>query len=77
MINFNQEQFKQYIKSINKDKIKKPVLQFDLNNNLIKEFESISEASRKTNISNVQIGNCCIGKCKTSGGFIWKYANQL
>ena len=37
--------------------------------NKIKEFKSIIEASKELKISN--ISKCCLGKLKTSGGFIF------
>lgn len=49
------------------------VEQYDLQNNLIKERNSISEASRKLNIAISGISACCRKINKTSGGYIWKY----
>ena len=37
-------------------------------------FNSLSEASRKTNVRTEDICNCCKGKRKKAGGYIWKYA---
>lgn len=37
------------------------------------EFGSQFEASRITGINNKDISNCCLGKRKTSGGFIWRF----
>lgn len=52
------------------------VLQYDLQNNLIAEFKSLSEAERKTGVYSQNIGRVCKGIRKTAGGFIWKYKNQ-
>lgn len=52
---------------ISKGKI---VYQYDLNNNFIKEFNSIKEAELEFGKG---IGNCARGISKTSHGFIWKY----
>lgn len=52
--------------------IMKPVLQFDKDNNLIAEFESMSEAFRQTGIQRQDIGKVCLGKLKSAGGYIWK-----
>lgn len=63
---------------------KKPVLQFDLENNFIAEYESTMEAQRQTGISNSNIYSCCINrerttragnktKVMTAGGYIWKF----
>ena len=49
----------------------KSVLQLDKKYNLIKRFDSVSEAQRITGVDN--ISSCCNGKRKTSGGYIWVY----
>lgn len=53
---------------------KKKVQQYDKNNNLLTEFNSIKEASKITGINQSNIGQVCSGKRKTAGGFIWKYS---
>lgn len=57
-----------------KDK-RKIVLQFDLNNNFIKEWRSIIEASKLLKIHSGDISYCAKGKSKTCGGFIWRSKN--
>ena len=54
-------------------KLRKKVGQYDLENNLIQEFESLREASRQLNIDCGSISKCCRGKIKSEGGYIWKY----
>jgi len=54
-------------------KLRKKVGQYDLENNLIQEFESAREASRQLNIDCGSISKCCLGKNKSAGGYIWKY----
>ena len=54
---------KQYIKVI-------PILQYDLDGNFIREFESVTEAREKYS-SRVQ--DCLSGKATQAGGFQWKY----
>lgn len=49
---------------------RKPILQYDLEGNFIREWESISEASRKYGKT---IIDCLRGRTKTSKKFIWKY----
>lgn len=49
------------------------VQMFDLDGNLIFEFNSIKSASETTGINKVAISNCCRGLTQTSGGYIWKY----
>ena len=51
----------------------KKVQQFNVNNQLIKEWISVGSASKELGISYWGINMCCRGKSKTSGGFIWKY----
>jgi hypothetical protein len=52
------------------DKISKPILQYDLEGNFIKEWPSTTEAKKH---HKGDIGACCLGKQKTAGGYIWKY----
>jgi len=51
----------------------KSILQFDLENNFIKEYKSIQEASLENNINRSNIGSCCNGKRKTAGNYIWMF----
>lgn len=62
--NFRKEKF-------SKD-IRKPILQFDLNNNFIQEFDSILDAQRFLGLKSSHIAECVKGKLKTSNGYIWK-----
>lgn len=54
-------------------KNKTPVLQFELNGDLIQNFDSINDAYKKTKIRYSTIKFCCEGKYKTGGRFLWKY----
>jgi hypothetical protein len=66
---------------ISKNKSKR-IFQYDLQNNLIKEWESKGQASewikketgRTSNIT-TQIKDCILGKQKTCAGYKWKYKN--
>ncbi len=51
----------------------KPVIQYSLNGDKIAEFLSAAEANKVTNTNISSISNCCIGRQKSAGGFIWKY----
>lgn len=55
-----------------KKKTSKPIKQYDLDGNFIKEFHSISEASRETkiNISNIVFN--LQGKYKQTKGYVWE-----
>lgn len=61
------------IKSTLNKKGEKPVLQFDLQNNLINKFKSISFAAESLNIQRAGIYQCCTNKLKTYKTYIWKY----
>jgi group I intron endonuclease len=54
---------------------KKGVGKYDLQNNLLQIYESISAASRDINISHSTISKVCLGRpsYKTAGGFVWKF----
>lgn len=49
----------------------KPIIQLDKENNILKEYKSITEARNTTNIKGIK--DALTGRIKTSGGFIWKY----
>jgi len=52
----------------------RPVIQLSKDGKFIHKFNSIAEASRKTDASKAGIGLVCRGKLKTSGKFKWKFA---
>ena len=51
----------------------KPILQYDLNGIFIKEWETIMIASKELNIFGSNITECCRGRRKTAGRYIWRY----
>lgn len=59
------------------NKRKKKVLQYTKHNKLIKEYESIEEASRQTKVATASITAICNYKRKTAGGFIWRFKNEI
>jgi hypothetical protein len=56
--------------------LSKTIIQFDINKNILAEFDSIKEASEKTGIIKQNISAVLNNKRKTSGGFIWEYKNK-
>lgn len=52
---------------------KRKIVQFDLEMNEIKKFDSIKEAAIYLNISQSNIKSVLYKKQNTAGGFIWKY----
>lgn len=47
------------------------VVQLDLNDNVLNEFESMKQAERETGIPNGNISSCCNGRTKSAGGYKW------
>lgn len=54
----------------------KKIIQYDLDGNFIKTWDSIKEASVNLNINACGILNCCKKRSKKSGGYIWRYADK-
>jgi group I intron endonuclease len=52
------------------------VSQYSLDNILIATFDSIIIASKSTDIGRRSIQSAAIGRSKTAGGYIWKYADD-
>lgn len=50
---------------------RKPILQFDLQGNFIKEYDSYTSAKNTTKING--INNAVKGTVKTAGGYLWTY----
>lgn len=53
--------------------LNKPVHQYDLQGNLIKKWDSQSDAARFYNKRPGNINNCVRGRNKTYLGYIWRY----
>ena len=51
---------------------KKPILQYDLNGNFIREFKSVAEAQKQFNTISGNISRCLVGKSKHAYGYIWR-----
>lgn len=64
------------IKESSREKMSNPVLQFDLDGILIKEWSGVSKASREMNIKQSNISENCQNNRKTAGGYVWKYKNS-
>lgn len=60
------------------DFVSKPIFQYDLQNNFIREWKSARQAAINLNMQHSHINNCCNypDKHKTTGGYIWKYKNK-
>lgn len=53
--------------------MKKKIGQYDKNNNLIKAYESISEASKQSEINIASISRSVNNIQKTAGGYVWHF----
>lgn len=52
----------------------KTIYQYDLDGNLIKEWDSVKQAGEALGINRPSISNCLKGRYKSAGGFIWRYS---
>ena len=61
--------------NINHPSLSKKVQMFDKSTGeLLATFPSTHEAGRVTGISQSHISKCCLGKLKSTGGFLWQYS---
>ena len=56
----------------NRKDTKKPIAQYDLEWKFVKCYDSLSEASKQTNINIAHLSEATNGKRKTAGGYHWK-----
>ena len=71
--NFGKHLSEETKKKIRENNPSKPVLQFSKDGEFIAEYISTCEAERQTGCYQGNICNCCKGKYKSCGGYIWKY----
>lgn len=60
---------------IQKTKFRK-VIQFDMNMNEIRRWNSLKEAAAFINRAQQNISRCCRGKCDSCGGYKWRYEDD-
>lgn len=65
---FNKEDYKNLLTN-------KPILQYDIDNNFIAEYESARECERQTGIGYKMISRVCQGKRPHTHGFVFKFKN--
>jgi group I intron endonuclease len=64
-------------KNIGPDNYKsKGVIQLTMTGEVIDTYDSMGIAYRSTNVTPSRICDCCKGKRKSSGGFIWRYKDD-
>lgn len=66
------KQSEEHKNNIAKSKYKK-ILKFDIHNNFLCEYDSLKDAAMLNNLSNGSISQCCNGKRKSCGNFLWRY----
>lgn len=69
----NNHALKTGLRDMKNNKLSKPVLQYDMKGNFIKEYASANEARRQTGLSQGHISECCRNEIKQYRGYIWKY----
>jgi len=57
----------------NNNHLNKKIIQYDLDDNLIKVWNSQKEIIDTLGYTQSVISNCCIGKIKSAYGYKWKY----
>lgn len=62
-----------YNVNYSKRKLCKPILQYDLDDNFIKEWESAMEIERSLGFNNSQINKCCKGFYEKAHGYKWNF----
>lgn len=65
-----------YYISLNNVK-KTKVDQYDLSGKYLKTYNSIREACTELNLRSSGISNCCAHRISNSGGYIWRYKQEL
>jgi len=61
------------VSSETKQKLSKPVVQLDKNNNFVERFNSLLEANAKTGVHITSISACCLGNYKSAGNYLWMF----
>ena len=56
---------------------RKPVIKYTKEGVFVEEFESTQEASRQTGLSQGNIYSCCVGRRNHTGGFIFKFKEDI
>jgi len=72
-IDLTEDEKKNYRNKSGFKKRRKVVLQLSVNNDIIKEWDSIQEIKRQLGHYPIHISRCCNNKRKTAYGFVWKF----
>lgn len=55
---------------------KRQVIQYNMNNEQVQQYMSIKDAEVATGISTASISQCCVGRSKSAGGFVWRFVKS-
>ena len=58
------------------ERISRKILQYSKSGEFIREWQGAREIERVLGINNSNIIQCCKGRYKSAGGFIWKYKEE-
>lgn len=50
------------------------VIKLNKNNEILHFYPSAVQAEKETGVNRARISECCLGKIKSAGGYIWKHA---
>ena len=67
---------KPYVRNHFSDYRERPIIQYDVNNVLIKEWSGIKEIKQTGLFNKNAVLNCCYGFSKTHKGFMWRYKDD-
>lgn len=56
---------------------RKPIIQKDMNGNIVAVYSSLTEAKEATGIDTSSICSCCRGDYHTAGGYKWEYGYKV
>ena len=58
------------------DRRKQQVFQFSMEGEFLAMYNSVAEASRKTNVNKTSIAKCCRKEYKSAGDYYWEYKSE-
>lgn len=62
---------------LNHPTLSKPLSQFTKSGKFVATYPSTREAERQTGVHHVVISDCCNGKQKSAGGYVWRYKEDV
>lgn len=72
-VNYKEAPLRSGLTRRNNKRQSKAIIQYTKNGIFVREYPSMSEATRLTGINVSHICQTCLGNYKSAGGFLWKY----